>query len=309
VTRTTTRQPMRTSIPSPILALALTLVLVTAHAAAAPTMTAVDTHAHVFQHDLKLAAVRRYAPDYDASCDDYLRHLDANGVSHGVLVQPSFLGTDNAFMLRCVREHRDRLRAIAVVDPGVDEATLRELADAGVVGIRLNLVGKPLPDFSSAPWRALLASVARLGWHVQVHREARDLPKVIAPLLASGVRVVVDHFGRYDPKLGTDDPGFRYLLTTASTRKVWVKLSGAYRNGDGETAAATAQRAAKLLLDAFGPDHLVWGSDWPHTQFEHTVRYEQTRAELDAWVPDPARRHQILIDTPRRLYGFSADAR
>jgi predicted TIM-barrel fold metal-dependent hydrolase len=288
---------------------ALTLFLLTGRAAAAPTMTAVDTHAHVFQHDLKLADVRRYAPDYDASCDDYLRHLDANGVSHGVLIQPSFLGTDNTFMLRCVREHRDRLRAIAVVDPGVEEPMLRDLAAAGVVGIRLNLVGKPLPDFSSAPWRALLASVARLGWHVQVHREARDLPQVVAPLLDGGVRVVVDHFGRYDPKLGTEDPGFRYLLTTGSTKNVWVKLSGAYRNGSGEAADATARHAAKLLLDAFGPDHLVWGSDWPHTQFEKTVRYEQTRSQLDAWVPDRAQRRQILIDTPQRLYGFSEAAR
>jgi predicted TIM-barrel fold metal-dependent hydrolase len=295
--------PMRVRAAS-LTILASAVLSFAGRAAAAPTPTAVDTHAHVFQHDLKLADVRRYAPDYDATCDDYLRHLDANGVSHGVLIQPSFLGTDNGFMLACVRKHPDRLRAIAVVEPGVDEATLRDLADAGVVGIRLNLVGKPLPDLASAPWQALLASVARLGWHVQVHREARDLPRLIGPLLDAGLRVVVDHFGRYDPKLGTEDPGFRQLLATAQTRKVWVKLSGAYRNGSGEEGEATAKKAAHLLLEAFGPDRLVWGSDWPHTQFDKAVRYEQTREALDAWVPEPAQRRRILVDTPRQLYGF-----
>src|SRR4051794_22927541 len=50
---------------------------------------AIDTHAHIFKRGLKLADVRRYAPDYDATLTDYLTTLDANGMTHGVLVQPS----------------------------------------------------------------------------------------------------------------------------------------------------------------------------------------------------------------------------
>src|SRR3954447_5853788 len=57
---------------------------------------ATDCHAHVFKRGLKLADVRRYAPDYDATPQDYLRVLDENGMARGVLVQPSFLGTDNS---------------------------------------------------------------------------------------------------------------------------------------------------------------------------------------------------------------------
>jgi hypothetical protein len=57
-------------------------------------VTAVDCHAHVFRVGLPLADVRRYAPDYDATPADYVKMLDANGMSHGVLIQPSFLGTD-----------------------------------------------------------------------------------------------------------------------------------------------------------------------------------------------------------------------
>lgn len=56
----------------------------------------IPTHAHVFARDLPLTSDRRYAPAYDATIDDYLGMLDRNGMSHGVLVQPSFLGTDNS---------------------------------------------------------------------------------------------------------------------------------------------------------------------------------------------------------------------
>ena len=67
---------------------------------------AIDSHAHVFRRGLPLAPVHRHAPDYDALLADYLALLDAHAVSHAVLVQPSFLGTDNSFLLDAVRAVR-----------------------------------------------------------------------------------------------------------------------------------------------------------------------------------------------------------
>ncbi|MET0217506.1 MAG: amidohydrolase family protein [Burkholderiales bacterium] len=263
-------------------------------------MKSVDTHAHVFKRGLKLADVRRYAPGYDVLVDDYLRELDAHAISHGVLVQPSFLGTDNSFMVDALRRHPQRLRGIAMVDPDVSAAELDELADGGVVGIRLNLVGgAAIPDFEAEPWPVLLRNLAQREWQVEVHREARDLPMIVGRLLDAGVNVVVDHMGRPDATLGVDDPGFRYLLSVGATQRIWVKLSGAYRS-----SAQIAAAAAPLLRRAFGPERLVWGSDWPHTQFEKTVQYAQTRAALDAWVPDPDERGIILGETPVRLFRF-----
>lgn len=267
---------------------------------------AVDTHAHVFQRGLALARVRRYAPDYDATLPDYLGMLDRSGIARGVLVQPSFLGTDNSYLVAALAQAPARLRGIAVVAPDTPMEELARMNAAGIVGIRLNLVGgAPIPDFAAGPWRDLLKRAADLGWQVEVHREAADLPRVLPPLLDAGVNVVVDHFGRPAPALGVDDPGFRYLLETGASRRVWVKLSGAYRNGGNDIGQKIALAASPLLRGAFGLDRLVWGSDWPHTQFEKRTDYLRTRQALDSWLPDPGERQVVLVDTPTALFRFA----
>jgi predicted TIM-barrel fold metal-dependent hydrolase len=248
--------------------------------------------------------VRRYAPDYDATPADYLRVLDENGMARGVLVQPSFLGTDNGFLLEGLSVAPTRLRGIAVVEPTATKEELAELDRRGVVGIRLNLVGLAVPRFDEAPWPALLKSVADLGWQVEVHREAKDLEPIVGPLLRAGVTVALDHFGRPDARLGVEDPGFRYLLTAGAQRRTFVKVSAAYRNGKDGVGEATALKAYPMLRDALGLDRLVWGSDWPHTQFETVETYKKTRAFLDAMVPDAAEREAILSKNPAALFRF-----
>ncbi len=267
-------------------------------------ITAIDAHAHVFVRGLPLAEQRRHAPDYDATLDAYAAHLLANGISHAVLVQPSFLGTDNNFFLDVLKRYPRRFRGVAVVDCAVTEAELARLDRAGVAGIRLNLVGLPLPQLDAPGWRRLLARVNALGWHVEVHRAAADLHAIVGPLLEQGCTVVVDHFGRPDPNNAIDDPGFKYLLSVAATGRVWVKLSAAYRsalNDDGTTLGA---RIASRILDAYTPDRLVWGSDWPHTQHQPLVDYAATRRALDEWVPDAVQRESILTRSARMLYRF-----
>jgi len=267
-------------------------------------ITAIDAHAHVFVRGLPLAQQRRHAPDYDATLEDYVAHLSAHGVSHSVLVQPSFLGTDNSFFLDVLRRYPKRFRGVAVVDCEVSESELARLDHAGVVGIRLNLIGLPLPELSAPDWRWLFARVNALGWHVEVHCEAQDLHAAIAPLLQQACTVVVDHFGRHDPHSAAHDPGFQYLLSVAATGRVWVKLSAAYRsivNSDGTAIGATL---ASQLVAAFTPERLVWGSDWPHTQHQQLIDYARTRQALDQWVPDAAQRESVLTSSPRALYRF-----
>jgi len=265
------------------------------------SLPTIDTHAHVFHRGLKLAPGRRYAPDYDAPLALYLEQLDRNGMSNGVLVKPSFLGTDNSYLVECLKATNGRLRGIAVVDPGVAADELRALDRAGVAGIRLNLVGQKLPDLTSGEWTALLAQIRTLDWQVEIQRNAGDLATLAPQLLDQGVKVVLDHFALPDPKLGIDDPGFQSVLKLGATRNVWVKISAPYRNG--AAGEAFAKQAYPLLRQAFGVDRLLWGSDWPHTQFEATQSYARNRKFLDELIVDADERARVLA-SPRKLFRF-----
>ncbi|MBC8747142.1 putative TIM-barrel fold metal-dependent hydrolase [Paraburkholderia sp. WC7.3g] len=268
-------------------------------------IASIDTHAHVFERGLPLAQQHRYAPDYDAPLDTYFAQLDANQVSRGVLVQPSFLGTDCDYLLGALRRASDRLRGVAVIERDCGTDTLTEMARAGIAGIRLNLIGRadqPLDSWVSA---RTLAHVKKLGWHVEVHAEAARLQSIVEPLLEAEMNVVVDHFGRPDSGLGAGDPGFRRLLELAHTQRVWVKVSGAYRiwpddNGGGKEM----HEAFRLLKAAFGVHRMMWGSDWPHTQFEAREHFSRALQLLCALIPDEEERSVVLAGTPASIYMF-----
>jgi predicted TIM-barrel fold metal-dependent hydrolase len=265
----------------------------------------VDTHAHVFTKALPLVDGRRYAPSYDATLDTYRALLDKHDIGNAVLVQPSFLGTDNSFLLKALANDRERLRGVAVVSPDISEESLTRLSNQGVAGIRLNLVGKELPDLSSAPHVALWKMLSKLDWHVELHREATDLAPLIASLLNFGLPVVVDHFGRPDPDRGTSDPGFKDLLGFGDSGRVWVKISATYRctrPGSDFVREATGQ-----LIDAFGVERMMWGSDWPHTQYERIADFRETLSTLIDSGLKPPHIEAILRTTPYSLYGFDAD--
>lgn len=273
----------------------------------APRITGIDTHAHIFARGLPLAAQRRHAPDYDATLDQYIAHLAAHGMSQGVLVQPSFLGTDNAFLRAVCERYPQRFRGVAVVAPEISDDELEALNAAHIVGARLNLIGLPLPDFQERRWSALLARLNALRWHVEVQADAVDLPVVLDALLGHGCTVVVDHFGRPDAHLGAADAGFRYLQSVAPGGKVWVKLSAAYRSAErsnDRSGTSGGSALARALLESFGPQRLVWGSDWPHTQHRHVIDYAGTVEALKVWIPDESMRESVLTVSAAELFRF-----
>lgn len=261
----------------------------------------IDGHAHAWPADVPLTADRRYTPPVAVPAETYLAHLDTHGVDKGVLVQPSFLGTDNTALLAALGNHPGRLRGIAVVEPTVAETALAALAAAGVVGIRFNLIGAtPLPDFTDTAHRRLLGLVADLGWQVEVHAEGERWCALLPRFIDAGVVVVADHCGRPTPGLGVACPGFRAMLAAAATGRLWVKLSGAYRCNGGDVA-----RLIAALLQNPGPERLVWGSDFPWTQHEAGRTYGGCLAELETWLPDPTVRATVTGTAAAKLFGFS----
>jgi len=266
-------------------------------------ITGIDTHAHIFSPDQPMAATRRYTPDYTARLEDWLAHQDRNGLSHGVLIQPSFLGTDNSLIAAALARHPGRLRGVAVVDPEISEAELYQMHSRGFVGVRLNLVGRILEDYAQPHWQLFFRRIARLGWQVEIQRRFEDLPQVVPAIAEAGARVMIDHFGLPQGGIDPEKPAHRAVLTMlADTPRAWVKLSAPYRSGLGTAEAAASFLHLRVAMG--GIDRMVWGSDWPHTQHEAETGYEMQVARLDALIPDTGDRRRILVDNPASLFRF-----
>ncbi|YCH20847.1 amidohydrolase family protein [Pseudomonas sp. D1-3] len=270
---------------------------------ASPAITGIDSHAHIFRQDLPMVASRRYSPHYDALVEHYLAHLDRHGLSHGVLIQPSFLGADNGFMVEALRRHPERLRAVAVVDVTVSDAELDELAAAGVVGIRLNLIGKQLQEYTGAAWNALFERLAGRGWQVEIQRGIDDLAQIVPAIVATGVNLVIDHFGLPTGGIDAQNPDHQAFLQLLGGSRVWLKLSAAYRSKTDPLQCAAV--LAQVRAAAGGIERFLWGSDWPNTQFEDRTDYAEQFELIEALLPDAAERHQVLVANPARLFGFS----
>ena len=152
-----------------------------------------------FLTSLPMDGARRYTPEHDAPLEDYARLLRDNHLDGALLVQPSFLGTDNSFLLECLERAKAfdglNFRGVAVVSPDACLGDLEKLHEQGIIGIRLNLVEKPTPDFLNHRWPTLFESANALGWHVEVHLEGARLPAVLPILMKQCQTVVLDHFG------------------------------------------------------------------------------------------------------------------
>lgn len=254
----------------------------------------VDGHAHVFLASLPMAESRRYTPTQDAAPRTYDALLAETGKAGAILVQPSFLGSDNSFLLETLRRHGDTqntraFRGVAVLDDHretPDRGLLAEMTEAGIIGVRLNLIGHPcaMPIEIDA-WDNLLHAVDAEGWHVEVQCDGKHLPSVLPQLIARCRLVVVDHFGLPADAMPSECPGHQAILS-APKERLFVKTSAPYRAFPDLSSAEAARQIAPFfaaLLEELGPEQLVWGSDWPWTQFEGRHSYQDTVAWEKLW--------------------------
>ena len=187
-----------------------------------------DCHAHLFGHDYPSVPDCDYRPDRSqiGTVDRFLALLDAHGLSHGLVVGPEPYGTVNDCITDGIRAAKGRLKGIALVRPDVDDRELRRLADAGVVGVRYNLTRFGMRQFRHPATTRLFARLKEMGWFLQVHCQNDELAAAAPMLGRSGVRVMIDHFARPDPRKGLEQPGFCALLALGRTDNAVVKLSG-----------------------------------------------------------------------------------
>lgn len=259
----------------------------------AVSKTFVDSHFHVFKAAVAQPGAR-YVPHYDAPMQAWQAQAQTQGVQRGVLVQPSFLGTDNSHLLRALTQAPEMLRGVVVLRPDTSIAELERLNELGVRGIRLNLAGVSHEikrwQQATAFWDSLLT----LGWHLELHTDIGALPGVLAQLPRT-LPLVLDHMGKPDAVCMTD-PSIKAVLERTKQSPVYVKLSGPYRLGGRDEYAL-----AQLWQSELGKHRLLWGSDWPFTNHEHEARYPTLFAALCEWVGEEALQ-AVLVDNPNAVY-------
>jgi predicted TIM-barrel fold metal-dependent hydrolase len=270
---------------------------------------ACDTHAHICGpiERYPYSARRVYTPP-DALVAAYRHMLDTLGVQRMVLVQPSVYGSDNSVMLNAMAELGERARGVAVVEDDISDAELERLNDAGVRGVRINVVdvAEDKGVIPMAPLAKLANRIKRFGWHVEFLMHADEFPDLDRVFADFPVDIVLGHLGYMKTAKGLADPGFQGLLRLMKRGKAWVKLTGPYRISTQALPHADTVPFAHALVEA-APERVIWGTDWPHVMVKGAMPNDGDLADLLLeWVPDAGMREQVLVANPAKLYGFSA---
>lgn len=166
------------------------------------------------------------------------------------------------------------LRGLATIDVNnTTDAELDELHAAGVRGARLHEMawGHGHQSGGDAIGKKVLhlaTKLARLEWVIGIFCDIRawaSMAEMIRTELDPRIKLVADHLGGTFP--GEENlPEFQTFLDLIKEKCVYVKLSGFERLYHGHAGGInTITPIAEAIIKA-GPDRIMFGTDWPHTQ-------------------------------------------
>lgn len=273
-------------------------------------LDSIDSHFHVVGNPdvFPLDGRRSYTPT-QAPLERWREILGPLGVTRGVVVQPSFYGTDNRALLAALAQGEGCLRGVAAVDANVTDDELERLGRAGVRGVRLaHFAGsepRGLGGFVGfAAFSSLAPRLRERGMHVQLITDSRLLPGIEREIGRFGVEVVIDHMGRTPVQLGFEHAGVTWLRRFLEDGRGWVKLSG-MANLSALPFGYEDMRPLYELLVAANPERVVWGSDWPHTRASSAeVDTAQLLKSCLEWTGDRQTLERVMRDNAQRLYSF-----
>jgi 2-pyrone-4,6-dicarboxylate lactonase len=261
---------------------------------------ACDAHCHVIGPANVFPYTKGQMAELDAPkamLAAFHRHI---GAARTVFVQSFAHGTDNRAMLDAIADDPMNLRGVALVDDSFTEQDFARLHAGGIRAVRFHFTDHH-PPTDMALFHRVVARIAGLGWHAQIHPVASEIAPLVPVLRALPIPFVIDHMGRVPAKDGVAQPAFRALLDLVRLPHGWVKVSGSERTDfppyDGAVALARA-------LVAAAPDRVVWGSDFPHPGSSHEFEDADLIDLIPRFAPDATTQRRILVDNPARLYGF-----
>jgi predicted TIM-barrel fold metal-dependent hydrolase len=273
-----------------------------------PPAGACDAHCHIFGPGDRYpyAADRTYTPA-DAPLSAFQKLQATLGLSRAVLVNASCHGLDNTVIVDAIAQSGGRYRGVANADDSFSDAQFRQLHEQGFRAARFNFVKHlgGMPDMDQL--RRVLDRIKPLGWHLDLHFDAKDLPEFDGMLAALPVPFIIDHMARVPTRDGLQQPPFQVLLNLQRRNPgCWVKISGAERISSQGPPFTDAVPFARALIEN-APERILWGTDWPHPNIAKHMPNDGDLVDLiPQLMPDAATQQQILVDNPHRLYQFEA---
>lgn len=212
----------------------------------------VDTHTHA-------------SPNWFQPVETLVFEMDRTGVEKAVLVQ-LFNGFDNSYVMDCRRRYPGRFAVAVNVDTARTDALdiLGRLAAEGATGVRIRADRRsPGPD-PLAIWRRASELHLTVSCAGQLNQMGTDDFRRLVETLPD-LNFVLEHFGGHPlqyPHL------VERLLALGKYPNVYLKFPGygelLPRPEQSDTVPFTqAPDIVRVIYDAFGARHLMWGSDFP----------------------------------------------
>ncbi|MBI1321909.1 amidohydrolase family protein [bacterium] len=233
-----------------------------------------DAHQHFWQlsqpfdyrwlDDPKLARIRR---DYLPA--DLKPHLDAHGTEGSIFVQTQHDLAENLWVLEMCRDNAFVKGVVGWVDlasPDCGDQLARMRQHSRFVGVRHVVQDEPDDDFLIRPdiLRGL-ATLEKAGVPFDVLIFVKHLKHV--PTLARRMpqlKMVIDHLAKPAIAHGGFSAWREGFAACGAFPNVFCKLSGMVTEADwANWSPADLKPYIDEALEVFGPDRLMYGSDWP----------------------------------------------
>lgn len=274
----------------------------------------IDAHHHVWRLDRgvygwltpDLAAIYR-----DFGLEDLRPHLAAAGITGTVLVQAAPTEAETRFMLDVAKGSGGLVRGVVGwADLAAPDAPARIAALAAAEPLLKGL--RPmLQDIGETGWilrpevQPALRAMAAAGLRFDALVKPRHLPVLLdLARLHPDLPVVIDHCAKPDIAGGMVEPWASGMARLARETAWCCKLSGLATEAAPGWTPEDLRRHVGHVLAEFGPDRVMWGSDWP--VLDLGGGWDRWWAATEALLAplDAASREAVLGGTARRFYAL-----
>ncbi len=246
----------------------------------------------------------------DFSLADLAPLRDAAGITTTVLVQAAPTVSETEFLLKVAKNSDGVVKGVVgwVDLAGADAIpTLTRLARNSL----LKSIRPMLQDLPDPAWilRAdvgrALSALPRLGLRFDALVRPGQLPALLTMLdRHPELAVVIDHGAKPDIAGGMWEPWAQSMRVAASNPRVRCKLSGLLSEAGPNATIETLRPYFDHLLECFGPQRLMWGSDWPVVNLCGSYqRWYAATVALMAGLTSQERA-AIMGGTARKFYGL-----